>query len=135
MSTTNQKRLSNAISNINMNSYRAFKILINEGKLNSMINSNKNNKKIAEKNYENNVNQNTKNNTKHVFASNTQRFEWQTNTAKNSYCDLNFMSHNPNNIENSDKQIKNYYNNENTNWKGMLNIKGESSEKTIYNLK
>ncbi len=135
MSSTNQKRLSNAISNINMNSYRAFKVLMNEGKLNSMINSNKNIKRLAEKNLDNNINHYTTNKTKHIFASNTQRFEWQTNKAKNSFSDLNFMSHDPNNIDNSDKRSKNYNDKENNFWKGMLNIREDDDNKTIYNLK
>lgn len=131
--STNQKRLSNAISNINMNSYRAFKILMNEGKLNSIINSSKQNKKVSEKN------NNAKNLAKHAFSSQSERFDWQTNPAKHKYGDLCFMTNNPK----SDNNVFSYGSNksncntdsENSTWKGMLNIREDKSSKTIYNNK
>jgi len=132
--STNQKRLSNAISNINLNSYRAFKILMNEGKLKSIINSNKQNKKVNDKNNSNN----TKNLTKHAFSSQSERFDWQTNPAKHKYGDLSFMTNNPNNDNNFSDG--NYRTNHNTDrdtssWKGMLNIREDDYSKTIYNMK
>lgn len=130
--STNQKRLSNAISNINMNSYRAFKILMNEGKLNSIINSNKQNKKVSEKN------NNSKNLTKHAFSSQSERFDWQTNPAKHKYGDLGFMTNNAKNeYDFGDSSNKNNYNpnRENPTWKGMLNIREDNNSKTIYNIK
>jgi len=130
--SNDQKSFSNAISNINMNSYRAFKILMNEGKLYSIINSNKQNKKVAEKNNY------TKNLTKYAFSSQSERFDWQTNSAKNRCCDLNFITDNrKKDNNNADLNNRTNYNtnSENSTWKGMLNIREDYDSKTIYYIK
>jgi len=128
--STNQNNFSNAISNINMNSFRAFKILMNEGKLNSIINFNKTSKYYAEKN--NNLSQNnpnTKNATKHVFQSQSKRFEWQTNSTINSYSGVNLV------LNNENSEISNYKsNNEISGWEGMLNIRDDTNKRSIYSV-
>ncbi len=133
--STNQKRLSNAISNINMNSYRAFKNLINEGKLNSLVNMNKTNKLLIERNLENNINnnQNSKNSTKHIFSSQSQRFEWQTNPAKNNYSNINFFSNGSETIDCGNQSANKYNKNETNNWNGMNYIRNDDNSRTIYN--
>jgi hypothetical protein len=117
--SNNQNRLSNAISSININSYRAFKNLMNDGKLNSLTDTKKSNRLLAEIKDCNN----SKNTTKNVFFSQVQRFDWQTNSYKSDI--INKMSKEVQNKYNSNKNFVN-------NWEGFNFKKEDDNNKTIY---
>lgn len=123
---TNEKRLSDTISNVNMNSFRAFKILMNDGNILNSINITKKDKKIAEQILINNQNQNVKNTTKHIFSSQSKRFKWQDTSAANTYCDIEFSKNLENKINKKNQTL---------NWQGMNYINKPSKEKTIFNKK
>jgi len=120
--SNNQNRLTNAISNININSYRAFKNLMNDGKLNSLTDTKKTNRLLLEIKDSNN----SKNTTKNVFFSQTQRFDWQTNPVKKDIINKmladvnNKYSTNPNFVKN---------------WEGCNFTKEDDINKTIFDYK
>ena len=86
-------RFSNIISNIDINSYRAYKNLLKsgnqaspnikgkEGNLNA-------NSGLSMNNNKNENFYNAKNLTKHIFSSQSKRFEWQTNEGINRHSEL-----------------------------------------------
>jgi len=109
-------RFSNAISNIDINSYRAYKKIIKTDKTNftEKINQEKSNNinaKLLRNNSNNNIIQ-ARNLTKHIFSSRSLRFKWQTNEAlnRNSEIKENFGSIRHQKDLNSD------------NWEGMRNL-------------
>jgi len=109
-------RFSNAISNIDINSYRAYKNLINSEKKipqNKFSNSNYNgiNPNLLKTNNQENMKQQAKNLTKHVFSSQSSRFEWQTNEAINRHSELNGA------ITNLRQKHLN-----SDNWQGLINL-------------
>lgn len=80
------------ISNIDINSYRAYKNLLKTGKQASPNKKGKDsdlnvNSALLRNNYNDKLN-NTKNLTKHIFSSQSKRFEWQTNEAINRHSEL-----------------------------------------------
>lgn len=88
-------RFSNAISNIDINSYRAYKnMLKNVNNITPQKNINKREDNLNSnftKNNNNDIQSNmlqTKNLTKFVFSSQSKRFEWQTNEAINRNSEL-----------------------------------------------
>ncbi len=86
-------RFSNVISNIDINSYRAYKKLLKSGKPGSLEGSKKDSGLIGNlgKTRINNNNENfiqAKNLTRHIFSSQSKRFEWQTNEAINRHSEL-----------------------------------------------
>lgn len=121
-------RFSNAISNIDINSYRAYKNMLKNGNnispqknINKRDdNSNSNFTKINNNDIESNMLK-TKNLTKYIFSSQSKRFEWQTNEAINRNSeltgsinslrqkDLNSEKwHGFNNLSQDENSIKNY---------------------------
>jgi len=116
MSTSNNPRFSNAISNIDINSYRAYKNLLKAN--NNTIFADKNSKGKLDNlnsNLSRNKNQDNfiqaKNLTKHIFSSQSKRFEWQTNEAINRHSELNGSM-----ISMRHKDLNS------DNWKGFTNL-------------
>lgn len=120
--SNNQNRLSNAISSININSYRAFKNLMNDGKLNSLTDTKKTNRLLAEIK----DNNNSKNTTKSVFFSQTQRFDWQTAPHKKDI--INKMCSDVNNKYSTNKNFQ-------RNWNGCNFTKDDDINRAIYDNK
>lgn len=120
--SNNQNRLSNAISSININSYRAFKNLMNDGKLNSLTDTKKTNRLLAEIK----DNNNSKNTTKSVFFSQTQRFDWQTAPHKKDI--INKMCSDVNNKYSTNKNFQ-------RNWNGCNFTKDDDINRAIYDYK
>jgi len=91
---SNQPRFSNAMSNIDLMSYRAYKNLLNSGNANSTNKSQKSNKNPQIRNYdkfinnEDNKKYSEKNLTNSVFSSQSKRFLWQTDEKINRGSEL-----------------------------------------------
>lgn len=85
-----QRGYSSKVSNIDINSYRAYKNLLKTGNIVTPQNFNKI-KSMEGSNVTNNKQnvQNYKNVTKHVFSSQSKRFLWQTDEAINRHSELN----------------------------------------------
>ena len=120
--SNNQNRLTNAISSININSYRAFKNLMNDGKLNSLTDTKKTNRLLAEMKDSNC----SKNTTKTAFNSQVERFDWQTNPEKKEI--INKMSAN---VINKHKSNRNFV----RNWTGCNFTKDDDNNKALYDYK
>ena len=87
---SDKPRFSNAINNIDIMSYRAYKNLLNNGKMLSPNKSQKS-KLLQASNYgkfNNERGTTTKDLTKSVFASQTKRFGWQTDEKINRGSEL-----------------------------------------------
>lgn len=119
-------RFSNAISNIDINSYRAYKNLLKSGKQGSpersAKGSNLNGKSgIPRSNNIKNENAiNAKNLTKHIFSSQSKRFEWQTNEAINRHSELT-----------GSLSTKRHRHLHSDNWQGLVNL--SQDEQTMKN--
>lgn len=87
---SDKTRFSNAMNNIDILSYRAYKNLLNSGKANSPIKSAKSNLSNVKsfKNFNENRKNDDKNLTKSVFSSQTKRFTWQTDEKVNRGSEL-----------------------------------------------
>lgn len=117
-------RFSNAISNIDMNSYRAYKNLLNSGKQSapdrSRKGSNFNGLAGVPRSNNNNAIVHAKNLTKHIFSSQSKRFEWQTSEAVNRHSELT-----------GSLTSKRHQHLNSDNWQGLNNI--SQDEQSIKN--
>lgn len=119
-------RFSNAISNIDINSYRAYKNLLKSGKPGSPERSGKGSAVQANSGFSRNNNNNenfiqAKNLTKHIFSSQSKRFEWQTNEAINRHSELTGSL--------SSKRQQHLHSD---NWQGVINLSQDEQSTKIH---
>ncbi len=120
-------RFSNAISNIDINSYRAYKNLLKSGKPSSPERSAKGSTPNGKAGIPRSINQknenalNAKNLTKHIFSSQSKRFEWQTNEAINRHSELTGSLTN-----------KRHQHLHSDNWQGLVNLSQDEQTNKNY---